>query len=148
MPGNVLLLHNVLPSTLRCLTSVFGMGTGVSILPSSPDKLNYNKIGIKCKYLNKNKKRHCCLLDKNIYRKIAWQRPTLAQCTTIGAKMLNFRVRYGNGCVHLAIITRLFFQNQIKLIKSFLQVKSSCSQYQSAPYITVLPHLAYQPHSI
>ena len=28
-----------LSSPLRCLTSVFGMGTGVSILPSSPDFL-------------------------------------------------------------------------------------------------------------
>ena len=41
---------------------------------------------------------------------IAWQRPTLAgTCvpTTIGAKKLNFRVRYGNGCDLLAIAARL-----------------------------------------
>ena len=36
-PGNFLLSHIVLPSALKCLTSVFGMGTGVSTLPSSPD---------------------------------------------------------------------------------------------------------------
>ena len=39
----------------------------------------------------------------------AWQRPTLTgTCvpTTIGAEKLNFRVRYGNGCDLLAIITR------------------------------------------
>ena len=42
---------------------------------------------------------------------IAWQRPTLTGArapTTIGAEKLNFRVRYGNGCDLLAIITRLF----------------------------------------
>jgi hypothetical protein len=43
---------------------------------------------------------------------IAWQRPTLTGTfvpTTIGAEKLNFRVRYGNGCDLLAIITRLFY---------------------------------------
>ena len=30
--------------------------------------------------------------------------------TTIGAEKLNFRVRYGNGCDLLAIVTRLFFE--------------------------------------
>ena len=42
---------------------------------------------------------------------LAWQRPTLTGTfvpTTIGAEKLNFRVRYGNGCDLLAIITRLF----------------------------------------
>src|SRR3954454_10106973 len=42
---------------------------------------------------------------------IAWQRPTLTggePPTTIGAKELNFRVRYGNGCDLFAIATRLF----------------------------------------
>ena len=41
----------------------------------------------------------------------AWQRPTLTGAlapTTIGAEKLNFRVRYGNGCDLLAIITRLY----------------------------------------
>jgi hypothetical protein len=41
----------------------------------------------------------------------AWQRPTLTggePPTTIGAKELNFRVRYGNGCDLFAIVTRLF----------------------------------------
>ena len=41
----------------------------------------------------------------------AWQRPTLTGTrvpTTIGAEKLNFRVRYGNGCDLLALITRLF----------------------------------------
>ena len=44
-------------------------------------------------------------------RGIAWQRPTLAggePPTTIGAEKLNFRVRDGNGCDLLAIVTRLF----------------------------------------
>ncbi len=42
---------------------------------------------------------------------IAWQHPTLAggePPTTIGAKKLNFRVRDGNGCDLLAIVTRLY----------------------------------------
>src|SRR3954452_12270571 len=44
-------------------------------------------------------------------RSLAWQRPTLTggePPTTIGAKELNFRVRYGNGCDLFAIATRLF----------------------------------------
>ena len=53
--------------------------------------------------------------------------------TTIGAKELNFRVRYGNGCDLFAIITRLvlciverlFSQNWITALKAFLLVKSS-----------------------
>ncbi len=39
-PGDVLLSHNVLQSALECLTSVFGMGTGVSTSPSSPGFLS------------------------------------------------------------------------------------------------------------
>ena len=41
---------------------------------------------------------------------IAWRRPTLTggePPTTIGAEKLNFRVRYGNGCDLLAIVTKL-----------------------------------------
>jgi hypothetical protein len=51
--------------------------------------------------------------------------------TTIGAKELNFRVRYGNGCDLFAIVTspylveRLFSQNWITALKAFLLVKSS-----------------------
>jgi hypothetical protein len=44
MPGNDLLSQGVapqLPSALRSLTSVFGMGTGVSFSPLSPDIFNY-----------------------------------------------------------------------------------------------------------
>ena len=40
LPGNVLLSHRdkaQLPSALESLTSVFGMGTGVTSLPSLPD---------------------------------------------------------------------------------------------------------------
>ena len=39
LPGDLLssLGHAQLLSPLKCLTSVFGMGTGVSTLPSSPD---------------------------------------------------------------------------------------------------------------
>ena len=43
MPGNFLLSQDVavqVPLALRGLTSVFGMGTGVSLLLSSPDE-NY-----------------------------------------------------------------------------------------------------------
>ena len=39
--------------------------------------------------------------------------------TTIGAKELNFRVRYGNGCDLLALITRLFIRHYF-IIMSFL----------------------------
>ena len=42
MPGNVLLSQGdspQLPSALKSLTSVFGMGTGVTSSPSSPDIL-------------------------------------------------------------------------------------------------------------
>jgi hypothetical protein len=44
LPGNDLLSQGVapqLPSALRSLTSVFGMGTGVSFSPLSPDIFNY-----------------------------------------------------------------------------------------------------------
>ena len=37
----------------------------------------------------------------------ARQLPTLAHSTTIGVKVLNYCVRYGNRCDHFAIITRL-----------------------------------------
>ena len=39
LPGNVLLTgtRSQLPSALESLTSVFGMGTGVTSLPSLPD---------------------------------------------------------------------------------------------------------------
>src|SRR5579875_1261906 len=53
---------------------------------------------------------------------LAWQRPTLTGVftpTTIGAEKLNFRVRYGNGCVLLAIITRPFNRHYF-IIMSFL----------------------------
>ena len=33
--------------------------------------------------------------------------------TTIGAKELNFRVRYGNGCDLFAIVTRLFVETSL-----------------------------------
>ena len=49
------------------------------------------------------------LRNSKIYK--ARQRPTLTggePPTTIGAEKLNFRVRYGNGCDLLAIVTRLF----------------------------------------
>ena len=51
------------------------------------------------------------LLRNNSNNITAWQRPTLTGThvpTTIGAEKLNFRVRYGNGCDLLALITRLF----------------------------------------
>ena len=35
--------------------------------------------------------------------------------TTIGAEKLNFRVRDGNGCDLLAIVTRQFYQGQVLL---------------------------------
>src|SRR3954449_4628386 len=52
-----------------------------------------------------------CSTPRRYYIKTAWQRPTLTggePPTTIGAKELNFRVRYGNGCDLFAIATRLF----------------------------------------
>src|SRR5690606_32572256 len=39
--------------------------------------------------------------------------------TTIGAKELNFRVRYGNGCDLFAIITRLFIRKTLLIIPYF-----------------------------
>ena len=57
------------------------------------------------------------LLRNNIIT--AWQRPTLTGAhapTTIGAEKLNFRVRYGNGCDLLAIITRLFFRHYLIIV--------------------------------
>ena len=36
-PGSSLFSPKGIPSPLRCLTSVFGMGTGVSTAPSPPD---------------------------------------------------------------------------------------------------------------
>ena len=35
-----------LPSALRSLTSVFGMGTGVTFLPSSPHNVNRKSVGL------------------------------------------------------------------------------------------------------
>ncbi len=58
---------------------------------------------------------------------IAWQRPTLTggePPTTIGAEELNFRVRYGNGCDLLAIVTKLikdiyYYNVFLKFFKGF-----------------------------
>jgi hypothetical protein len=47
LPGNVLLsqgLASQLPSALKSLTSVFGMGTGVASSPSLPDYFFRKKI--------------------------------------------------------------------------------------------------------
>ena len=44
LPGNDLLSHalsHAVPSALRGLTAVFGMGTGVSPSPQSPEKANF-----------------------------------------------------------------------------------------------------------
>src|SRR4051795_1712207 len=52
----------------------------------------------------------------------AWQRPTLTGAhapTTIGAEKLNFRVRYGNGCDLLALITRLFIRHYFIIMSFF-----------------------------
>ena len=49
---------------------------------------------------------------------MAWRRATLPgrlHPSTIAAEMLNFRVRYGNGCVHLAIVTRLLYKQYLLL---------------------------------
>ena len=54
---------------------------------------------------------------------IAWQRPTLTGTrspTTIGARELNFRVRYGNGCDLSAIITRHYSFETIIIITYLL----------------------------
>jgi hypothetical protein len=47
IPGSVLLSHTVaraVPSTQRGLTSVFGMGTGVSLSPRPPENFSRKKI--------------------------------------------------------------------------------------------------------
>ena len=54
----------------------------------------------------KKKKKRAPVMDTLL----AWRRPTLTggePPTTIGAERLNFRVRYGNGCDLLAIVTKL-----------------------------------------
>src|SRR5690606_22159829 len=48
--------------------------------------------------------------------------------TTIGAKELNFRVRYGNGCDLFAIITRLFLASNTLLCLETLLLKDSFFQ--------------------
>ena len=55
------------------------------------------------KYFVKRKR-----LDKLTFQITARQRSTLAHCTTIDVKVLNFCVRHGNRCDHLAIATELF----------------------------------------
>ena len=64
----------------------------------------------------------------NSYKRgLAWQRPTLTggePPTTIGAEKLNFRVRYGNGCDLLAIVTKLikdiyYYTVFLKFFKGF-----------------------------
>ena len=54
----------------------------------------------------------------------AWQRPTHRDKvpTTIGARELNFRVRYGNGCGLSAIITRLY-SFKTRIIVTYLTLK-------------------------
>ena len=54
--------------------------------------------------------------------------------TTIGAKELNFRVRYGNGCDLFAIITRLFSTSNTR------RITASASLAQSVTYRGTLPH--------
>ena len=47
IPGNDLLSHTparAVPSALRGLTAVFGMGTGVSPSPQSPENLNLKEL--------------------------------------------------------------------------------------------------------
>ena len=43
--------------------------------------------------------------------------------TTIGAKELNFRVRYGNGCDLFAIITRLILKDITYYTTSCINIK-------------------------
>ena len=77
LPGNDLLSQGVapqLPSALRSLTSVFGMGTGVSFSPLSPDIIYYTNflslfnylfiffIGVSCKI--KCNKKYVKAIDK------------------------------------------------------------------------------------
>ena len=53
-----------------------------------------------------------CSTPRRYNNNTAWRRPTLTggePPTTIGAEKLNFRVRYGNGCDLLAIVTKLFY---------------------------------------
>ena len=50
-PGSALLLPLTgLPSPLRCLTSVFGMGTGVTTAPSPPDFFRETQCSLKTGY--------------------------------------------------------------------------------------------------
>ena len=63
-------------------------------------------------------------LPAELILRIAWQRPTHRDKvpTTIGARELNFRVRYGNGCGLSAIITRLY-SFKTRIIVTYLTLK-------------------------
>ena len=83
----------------------------------------------------------CACYKKKLIKKLAWQRPTLAQCTTIGAKVLNCCVRDGNRCVHFAIATRLCLS---KLNNTVFSVKLSPrsisnSQLHTSPCFHICP---------
>ena len=73
--------------------------------------------------------------------------------TTLGAKELNFCVRYGNRCALLALITRPSVRSYQShktryLLLTSLLVKSSIDQYQSASSVTKLPLLTYLPRRL
>ena len=60
--------------------------------------------------------------------------------TTIGAEVLNYCVRYGNRCVHFAIVTRLFFQNWIYCNNAKLSPRPiSTSQLNTSPCVHLWP---------
>ena len=85
------------PSAIRVLTSVFGMGTGVTLLPSTPEYVTSCEVFA-------NEKRLICINRFNGFRRL----PTLpdrCQSSTIGVKRLNFCVRYGYRWNPLAIVT-------------------------------------------
>ena len=71
--------------------------------------------------------------------------------TTIGAKELNFRVRYGNGCDLFAIITRLYKIERVilsKLDKRFIDVTKRIwlsPRSISIRQLHVSPHFHLEP---
>ena len=49
------------------------------------------------------------ILEVKKYIKKNWQLPIFAY-TIVGVKVLNFCVRYGNRCIHFAIVTNLILE--------------------------------------
>ena len=63
----------------------------------------------------------------------------LHKCTTVGAEVLNFRVRNGNGCTHLAIITRYSFKTGYIFYTKLSLRSISTGQLNTSPCLHTQP---------